>query len=277
MYNKGPYQVVPLGWLIWIFTVPIYPEDTFFLGAAQINNLSYLYVSYSCVQTEKEKWNHSSKSKIFWYANLKQFWTVSKKWKARPPSSQAARQHECKAGLGIWGLHISQRMTKPTKWYVHSVKAQLSLGICPVWSESSLYAWRKLGSLATHWVHSKDSDQIRWMPSLIRVFAVCRKKAWVLSYSLSAQQTDQTGHFVGFVMRWLIWDKNLFFPHCGKVINYQHTAKTDQTGHFVGFVMRWLIWDKNLFFPHCGKMINLLIIYCSYNKIKQEMSISSAY
>ena len=26
----------------------------------------------------------------------------------------------------------------------------------PVWSESSLSAWRKLGSLTTHWAHSKD-------------------------------------------------------------------------------------------------------------------------
>ena len=31
----------------------------------------------------------------------------------------------------------------------------ISLGICPVWSESSLSAWRKLGSLATHWAHSE--------------------------------------------------------------------------------------------------------------------------
>ena len=31
-------------------------------------------------------------------------------------------------------------------------------------SESSLSAWRKLGSLATHWVHSEDSDQIWQMP-----------------------------------------------------------------------------------------------------------------
>ena len=39
---------------------------------------------------------------------------------------------------------------------------QSSLG-CPVWSES----WRKLGTLATHWVHSEDSDQTGWMPRLI--------------------------------------------------------------------------------------------------------------
>ena len=31
-------------------------------------------------------------------------------------------------------------------------------GIRPVWSESSLSAWRKLGSIAIQWVHSKDSD-----------------------------------------------------------------------------------------------------------------------
>ena len=50
--------------------------------------------------------------------------------------------------------------------------------ICPVWLESSLSAWRNLGSLATHWVHSEDSDQ----PGRILVFA------W------------RTSHFVGFVI-----------------------------------------------------------------------------
>ena len=49
-------------------------------------------------------------------------------------------------------------------------KTQISLGIRPVWSESSLSTWRKLGSLATHWAHSEDSDQTGWMPRLIWVF-----------------------------------------------------------------------------------------------------------
>ena len=35
---------------------------------------------------------------------------------------------------------------------------------------------------------SKDSDQPGHLPSLIRVFTLCMKKAWVLSYPLSAQQ-----------------------------------------------------------------------------------------
>ena len=67
-------------------------------------------------------------------------------------------------------------------------------------------------------VPSEDSDQPGHPPSLIRVFAVCMKKAWVLSYPLSTQwrlwsdwvdaQADLSlcwvnNHFVGFVMRWL--------------------------------------------------------------------------
>ena len=47
-------------------------------------------------------------------------------------------------------------MTKPTKWHARPAKTQISLGIRPVWSEST---------------------------------AVRMKKAWVLSYPLSAQRT----------------------------------------------------------------------------------------
>ena len=38
-------------------------------------------------------------------------------------------------------------------------KTKISLSIRPIWSESSLSAWRKLGSLATNWAHCEDSDQ----------------------------------------------------------------------------------------------------------------------
>ena len=54
---------------------------------------------------------------------------------------------------------MSCLMIKPTKWHVHPAKTRISLGIRPVQSESSLSAWRKLGSsgsLATHRVHSED-------------------------------------------------------------------------------------------------------------------------
>ena len=54
---------------------------------------------------------------------------------------------------------------------VRLAKTQISLGIRPVWSESLLSAWRKLGPLATtHWAHSEDSDQTGRIPRLIWVF-----------------------------------------------------------------------------------------------------------
>ena len=52
--------------------------------------------------------------------------------------------------------------------------------------QSSLSAWRKIGSWAAHWAHSEDSDQTGRMPRLIWVFA------------------GRTCNFVGFVMRRLI-------------------------------------------------------------------------
>ena len=66
---------------------------------------------------------------------------------------------------------MSCLMTEPTKWHVRPAKTKISLGIRPVWSESSLSAWRKLGSLAIHWVHSEDADQTGQISRLIRVFA----------------------------------------------------------------------------------------------------------
>ena len=53
---------------------------------------------------------------------------------------------------------------------VHPANTEISLGICPVWSETLLFAWRNLGSLATHLMDSEDSDQTGRMPRLIWVF-----------------------------------------------------------------------------------------------------------
>ena len=78
-----------------------------------------------------------------------------------------------------------------------------SLGICPVWSKSSL---------STHWVakvpcflhaDSEDSDQMGRMPSLTCVFAA------------------RTDHFIGFVMLQLFlifWNSFTFFEEENKYI-----------------------------------------------------------
>ena len=60
---------------------------------------------------------------------------------------------------------------KTNKMACVSSMTQIRLGNCPIWLESSLSAWRKLGSLPIHWVHSEDSDQTGQMPRLIWVFA----------------------------------------------------------------------------------------------------------
>ena len=70
---------------------------------------------------------------------------------------------------------------------------------------------------------SKDSDQPGHPPSLIRLFHVCLKNAWVPSYPLGAElRLDQTGR-----MPRLIW------------------VFAGRTCHFLGFVMRPLIFIVN--------------------------------
>ena len=51
---------------------------------------------------------------------------------------------------------LSRLMTKPTKWHVRPAKTQISLGIHPVGSESSMSVWSNLGSSATHWTNRED-------------------------------------------------------------------------------------------------------------------------
>ena len=90
------------------------------------------------------------------------------------------------------------RHDKTNNVAVRPAKTQISLGIRPVWSESSLSAWRKLGSLATRWAHSADWSD--WADA---------------QADLSLRWAHI--HFVGFVMSrlkcnhkgslWFIWSK----------------------------------------------------------------------
>ena len=69
-------------------------------------------------------------------------------------------------------LYLSRLTTKPTKWHVRPAKTQISLGICPVWSESSLSTWGKLKSLAiirvhlslwSDWVDAQADLSLHWV------------------------------------------------------------------------------------------------------------------
>ena len=97
--------------------------------------------------------------------------------------SQSVILHNTKSTLYAQSENnMSHNMTKPTKWQMCSPKSQISLGICPVWSKSSLCAQWVVKDLMFLHADSEDSDQTWWMPRLIWVFAGC------------------TGHFVGVVV-----------------------------------------------------------------------------
>ena len=73
------------------------------------------------------------------------------------------------------------RHDKTNKMSVCPAKTQISLGICPVWSESSLCTqWVAKDPRFLH-ADSEDSDQTGQMPRLIWVFAGCTHILLVLS------------------------------------------------------------------------------------------------
>ena len=87
--------------------------------------------------------------------------------------------------IGQRHILMSRSTTKLTKWHVRHAKIQISLGINPVWSKSSLCAQWEAKDARFLRAESEDSDQTGRMPRPIWVFA------------------RRTGHFVGFVVRWL--------------------------------------------------------------------------
>ena len=74
--------------------------------------------------------------------------------------------------FGNYGM-CEPRHDKSNKMRLRPAKTQISLDIRPVWSESSLSAWRNIGSLATHWAHSEDSDQSGRMLDVLDVQSLC--------------------------------------------------------------------------------------------------------
>ena len=66
------------------------------------------------------------------------------------------RQKNCIPDRLTGARKCEPRYGKTSSVAVRSAKTQISLGIHPDWSESSLSAWRKLRSSATHWAHCKD-------------------------------------------------------------------------------------------------------------------------
>ena len=108
----------------------------------------------------------------YWCQKSATLWVCPLLKKTGQPVAQHRQRSFCYfTSLASKKNHMSRHVTKPTKWHVRPAKTLNSLGIRPVLSESSLSTVRKLGSLATHWVLSEDSDQTGRVPRLIWVFA----------------------------------------------------------------------------------------------------------
>ena len=111
--------------------------------------------------------------------------------------------------------------TKPTNWPLLPTKMQISLGICPVWSESSLSVWRNTGSSAIQWAQCKDSDQTEPFCWFCHEAAHYMKKntVWILGWlqqcfgvlryslqlSLSSDDVSLTEHQLHHVMPGCFW------------------------------------------------------------------------
>ena len=107
----------------------------------------------------------------------------------------------------IWDTIIRPPHGKTNKMTAHPAKAEISLGIRHVWSESSLCTqWVAKDSSFLH-ADSEDSDPAGQIPRLI----------WVFS--------GGTCHFVGFVMRLLICFIDTLFHIAGSTCFWQKKQK----------------------------------------------------
>ena len=141
----------------------------------------------------------------------------------KPQTNSLGRITPFHVYIWVWSSQGGNNIhnTKGSNRYINTMPEYVSLNTstCTLWLWQEIWAasWQNQQSDCAP---SEGSDQPGHPPSLIRVFTVHLKKAWVLSYLLSAQrrlwsdwadaQADLSPrwahtHFVCFVMRRLIW------------------------------------------------------------------------
>ena len=84
--------------------------------------------------------------KILWQTAAK-LWRVAVKWN----NQHAKPSHDKTNKMAVAGSEDSDQPGRPP-----SLIRVFTLGIYPVWSQSSLSPWRYIGSSATHWAHCED-------------------------------------------------------------------------------------------------------------------------
>ena len=98
---------------------------------------------------------------------------------------------------------------------------------------------------------SKDSDQPGHPPSLIRIFAVCLKKAWVLSYPLSAQRRlTNLGRCLG-------WSESSLGAHAISLV----LSKCGSDNISGIYVRKWVLKKDGVFFSDFVTQFYCIWIY----------------
>ena len=159
--------------------------------------------------------------------------------------------------------YVSRVTIKPTIWHVRPAKTQISLGICPVWSESSLSAWRNIKSLATHWAGERGGSvvecrtperEVRGSRPTAAVLCPWARHFTPRKYWLITQEAMAPSRY-----DWKIvdWDVKPQHNQPTNPLSAQQRLWSDRadaqadsslrwahTSHFVGFVMLQLMCQK---------------------------------
>ena len=126
---------------------------------------------------------------------------------------------------------MSHLVTKPKKWYVRPAKTQISLGICPVWSESSLCAQCVVKDPS--FLHA-DSEAAKtlirlggcpgWSESSLGAHAILLVLSWCGSYYVHVSKfAHAIVCFIRLIRPWKIWiPESWHFNTTKTVKNWNH-------------------------------------------------------
>ena len=122
---------------------------------------------------------------------------------------------------------------------------RLSLGNCPVWSESSLPAWRKLGSLATQLSAQRRLIRLGgcqgWSESSLGAHAILLVLSWGGS-PFGELVLGSIDYRSGVVLIWATSWENLFMP-------YANNKSTDQPVHPCSLISAFVVHCLDSIFP----------------------------